>query len=39
MGVTHLVTQPWHFYAGDTTDLDERVDGIRRFADDVIRKF
>ena len=38
IGVTHLVTQPWLFYAGDTTDVQERIDGIRRFADDVIAR-
>ena len=38
-GVTHLVTQPWRFYAGDTVELAERVDGIRRFADDVIARY
>jgi alkanesulfonate monooxygenase SsuD/methylene tetrahydromethanopterin reductase-like flavin-dependent oxidoreductase (luciferase family) len=37
-GVTHLVTQPWLFHAGDTLDLQERIDGIRRFADDVISR-
>jgi probable F420-dependent oxidoreductase len=35
-GVTHLLTLPWVFYAGFTDDLHERIDGIRRFADDVI---
>ena len=35
-GVTHLLTLPWVFYTGFTDDLQERVDGIRRFADDVI---
>ena len=35
-GVTHLLTLPWVFYAGFTDDLQERLDGIRRFADDVI---
>ena len=38
VGVTHLVTQPWLYYAGDTTDVQERVDGIRRFADEVIAR-
>jgi probable F420-dependent oxidoreductase len=38
VGVTHLVTQPWLFYAGDTTDVQERIDGIRRFAADVIER-
>ena len=38
-GVTHLLTMPWVFYSGFTTDLQERLDGIRRFADDIISKF
>jgi probable F420-dependent oxidoreductase len=38
IGVTHLVTQPWLFYAGDTQDVAARVDGIHRFADDIIAK-
>lgn len=39
VGVTHLVTMPWLFYAGDTQDITERVDGVRRFADDIIAKY
>jgi len=39
VGVTHLVTQPWLFYAGDTLDLGERVDGVKRFAEDIIARF
>lgn len=39
VGVTHLLTQPWIFYSGDTIDLGKRIDGIKRFADDVIAKF
>jgi probable F420-dependent oxidoreductase len=38
VGVTHLVTQPWLFYSGDTDDVHERIDGIRRFADDIIAR-
>jgi len=38
-GVTHLLTMPWVFYAGFTDDIGERVDGIRRFADDVVAHF
>ena len=37
-GVTHILTMPWAFYHGLTDDLDQKVDGIRRFADDVITK-
>lgn len=39
VGVTHLLTQPWMFYAGDTTDLDARIEGIARFSDDVIARW
>jgi probable F420-dependent oxidoreductase len=37
-GVTHLLTWPWVFYSGFTDDLQQRVDGIHRFADDIIAK-
>ncbi len=35
-GVTHILTMPWAFYHGDTDKLDQKIDGLRRFADDVI---
>jgi probable F420-dependent oxidoreductase len=35
-GVTHLLTQPWVFYSGFTDDLQQRLDGIARFADDIL---
>jgi probable F420-dependent oxidoreductase len=38
-GVTHLVTMPWYFYAGAEADLAGKIDGIKRFADDVIAKW
>lgn len=38
-GVTHLVTMPWYFYAGADADLAGKVDGVRRFADDIIAKW
>ena len=38
VGVTHLQTMPWFFYDGETQDLQKKVDGIHRFADDVIAK-
>lgn len=38
-GVTHLVTMPWYFYAGADADLTGKVDGIKRFADDVIARW
>ncbi|MEY2452153.1 MAG: hypothetical protein QOD92_1727 [Acidimicrobiaceae bacterium] len=39
VGVTHLLTMPWVFYSGFTDVLQERIDGIKRFADDIITKF
>jgi len=38
-GVTHLLTLPWVFYGGFTDDLQQRVDGLRRFADDILSRF
>ena len=38
-GVTHLVTMPWYFYAGPEADLAGKLDGIKRFADDIIAKW
>ena len=37
-GVTRILTMPWVFYYGMTSDLGEKIDGIKRFADDVARK-
>ena len=37
-GVTTLQTMPWLFYSGLTDDLQKKLDGIRRFADDVFPK-
>ncbi len=38
-GVTHILTMPWAFYHGETEDLAQKQDGVRRFADDVISRF
>jgi probable F420-dependent oxidoreductase len=38
-GVTHLVTMPWYFYAGADADTAGKVEGIHRFAEDVIAKW
>lgn len=38
-GVTHLVTMPWYFYAGPEADLAGKLDGIARFAEDIIAKW
>jgi alkanesulfonate monooxygenase SsuD/methylene tetrahydromethanopterin reductase-like flavin-dependent oxidoreductase (luciferase family) len=37
-GVTHILTMPWPFYHGDTQDLDKKIDGVKRYADEVIAK-
>lgn len=39
IGVTHVVTFPWVFYHGLTERLDEKIDGIARFGDEVISAF
>jgi probable F420-dependent oxidoreductase len=38
LGVTHYATAPWLFYGGSWDSLPDKVDGLRRFADDVIAK-
>lgn len=38
-GVTHILTMPWVFTHGLTPDLDKKLDGLRRFADDVLQKY
>ena len=38
-GVTHLVTMPWYFYAGPEADLAGKLEGIERFAEDVIARW
>jgi probable F420-dependent oxidoreductase len=35
-GVTHILTMPWVFYHGLTDDLDEKIDGTRRYGADYI---
>ena len=37
-GVTHILTMPWAFYFGETDKLEHKLEGIQRFADDVILK-
>ncbi len=37
-GVTHILTQPWPMYYGDTDEIDKKCDGVKRFAEDVIQK-
>ncbi len=37
IGVTHVQTMPWVFYGGPTDDTQKRVDGVRRFGDEIAR--
>ena len=37
-GITHILTMPWVFYHGMTEDVDLKVDGVKRFAEDVLEK-
>jgi probable F420-dependent oxidoreductase len=39
VGVTHLLTLPWIFTHGFTDDLDARVEGTKRFGEDVIERY
>ena len=36
-GVSHILTLPWVFYHGMTEDLDQKIDGIERFAADMVQ--
>lgn len=38
-GVTHILTLPWIFSQGDTKQLEEKQEGMKRFAGDVLRAF
>ncbi len=35
-GITDILTMPWVFYSGFTDDLDQKVEGTYRFADDIL---
>ncbi len=37
-GVTHLQTMPWFLYGGSSDSLQDKIDGLRRFADQIIAK-
>jgi probable F420-dependent oxidoreductase len=39
VGVTDILTMPWFFYGGFTEDLQQKIDGIYRYADDVLSHF
>jgi probable F420-dependent oxidoreductase len=36
-GITEIWTMPWAYYAGLDATLEQKLDGMRRFADDVMR--
>jgi probable F420-dependent oxidoreductase len=38
IGVTHLETMPWVFYGQDGSSLEGKLEGLERFAEDVIVK-
>lgn len=38
-GVTHILTIPWPFYHGETDDLEKKIDGVKRYADDIVSRF
>jgi len=38
LGATHLTTMPWLFYGADPDDLQQKLDGIARFGEDVIAR-
>ncbi len=38
IGVTHVMTMPWLLYGGSHDSLQDKKDGLRRFADDVFGK-
>ena len=39
VGVTDLLTMPWFFYSGFTEDLQEKIDGTYRFAEEILTHF
>lgn len=36
LGVTHILTMPWQIYYGESASLEEKVNSLKRFADEVI---
>ena len=36
-GVTDVMTMPWMYYYGFKATLEQKIDGMRRFAEDVLR--
>lgn len=39
LGATTLTTVPWMMYGADPNSLEQKKDGLKRFADEVISKF
>ena len=37
-GVTDLLTMPWAYYGGFELPLQQKIDGLNRFADDILAK-
>lgn len=37
-GVSHILTMPWPLYHGETEELDKKIDGVKRYAEDIIDK-
>jgi hypothetical protein len=37
--VTHVLTMPWAFYHGENPTLEQKIDGIQRFASDNFPHF
>ncbi|MCV7261219.1 TIGR03619 family F420-dependent LLM class oxidoreductase [Mycobacterium shimoidei] len=35
-GITGILTMPWRFYAGADATLSEKIDGMRRFREDLV---
>jgi probable F420-dependent oxidoreductase len=36
-GITDVMTQPWMYYHGRRATLEQKIDGLERFAEDVLR--
>jgi probable F420-dependent oxidoreductase len=37
-GISHILTMPWPFYHGDTQDIELKIDGVKRYAEDIVQK-
>ena len=38
-GVSHILTMPWPFYHGESEQMEHKIDGIKRYADDIVARF